>query len=371
MPALNEVASKKLQEIAAQGRTRPLRMAVRDDAGGLIREGRKLISFTCNDYLGLSQHPQVKQAAIEAVEQYGTGAGASRLVTGNHPLYHELEEKLARWKGTEAALVFGSGYLANMGMIPALMGKDDIILADKLVHACLIDGARLSGARFLRFRHNDPQDCERLLSLHRSEHRHALIVTDEVFSMDGDLAPLADLRSLAQTHDAWLMADSAHALTPHPIKVDINMGTLSKALGSYGGYVAGSKLLIDYLANSTRSFIFSTGLPPATIAAASAALTIAMNDPLLCRSPLDKARLFTQATGLPEAVSPIVPLQMGTEAKALSASTALEKAGYAVAAIRPPTVPEGTSRLRFTFSAMQHDEDILSLAQFITTQGWI
>lgn len=371
MPSLTDVASKKLQELAALGRTRSLRGAARLAGGYIERGGKRLLSFTCNDYLGLSQHAEVKRAAADAALNYGAGAGASRLVTGTHPLYAELEEKLARWKHAEAALVFGSGYLTNTGVIPALVGKDDLIIADKLVHACLIDGAKLSGANFLRFKHNDVEDCARLLAKERGAHRHALIITDEVFSMDGDLAPLVELKALAVKHDAWLMADGAHALAPSPASVDIYTGTLSKTLGAYGGYVAGSRALIDLLISTARSFIFSTGLPPATIAAANAALGILIRTPILAEVPLAKARLFTDALGLKQAQSPIVPLILKTEEKTLSASAALEEAGYAVAAIRPPTVPEGTCRLRFTFSAEHRDEDITNLAGYIKQQGWL
>lgn len=371
MPTLDDVASKKLQELSVQGRKRTLRETARLSDAHIERGGKTLISFTCNDYLGLSHHPAVIKAAQEAAMRYGAGAGASRLITGNHPLYAALEQRLATWKGTEAALVFGSGYLANIGIIPALVGKDDLIIADKLVHACLIDGAKLSGAKLVRFKHNDVRDCARLLTSHHAHHRHVLIITDEVFSMDGDVAPLAELKALAQECDAWLMVDSAHALTPHPIKADIAMGTLSKALGSYGGYVTGSKVLIDYLISTARSLIFTTALPPATLAAADTALKIVMENKALTAQPLVKARLFTRTLGLPDAQSPIVPLIVGDEETTLAASQELEKVGFAVAAIRPPTVPEGTSRLRFTFCANHNDKDIARLAKFIAAKGWL
>lgn len=371
MPALRDVASKKLQELADASRLRRLHATTRQPDGTVLRNGKTLLSFTCNDYLGLSHHPAVKQAAAQAIHVFGTGAGASRLVTGNHPLYAALEAQLAAWKGSEAALVFGSGYLANSGIIPALVGKDDLIIADKLVHACLLDGARLSGATLLRFRHNDLEDCERLLHKQRASHRHALIITDEVFSMDGDLAPLAELKGLAERYDCWLLADGAHALAPSPVAVDVYVGTLSKALGAYGGYVAGSRPLIDLMASTARSFIYSTGLPPATIAAASASLNLLCQTPALAEAPLAKARLFTAQLGLPQAASPVVPLLLYDEAIALAASEKLEQEGFAVAAIRPPTVPEGTSRLRFTFSALHQDADILRLASIIRREGWV
>lgn len=371
MPTLSDVASKKLTALQAENRQRKLRDTVRETGSIIGREDKKLISFTCNDYLGLSQHEAVKQAASGAALRYGAGAGASRLVTGNHPPYRELETKLAKWKHAEAALVFGSGYLANTGIIPALVGKDDLILADKLVHACLIDGAKLSGATFQRFRHNDVEDCRKQLEKHRANHRNALIITDEIFSMDGDAAPLAELKKAAEEHDTWLMADGAHALAPSPVPLDVYVGTLSKTLGAYGGYVAGSKLLIEMLTSTARSFIFSTGLPPATVAAADAALGIVMDNPKLAATPLAKARLFTGKLGIAEAISPIVPVILKSEEATLAASALLETQGYAVAAIRPPTVPEGSSRLRFTFTSEHKDADIIRLTDFIKTQDWI
>jgi len=364
MPSLENVASEKLQKLASQARKRWLITAERLDDARVIREGKQLISFSCNDYLGLSHHPQVKQAAINATEKYGTGAGASRLVTGNHPLYAELEAKLAKWKGTEAALAFGSGYLANIGVIPAIVGKVDLIIADKLVHACLLDGAHLSGAKLLRFQHNSIADCERLLE-QRKEYRNCLIIVDEVFSMDGDVAPLAELSKLAERYDAWLMADGAHSLFANNTKVDIFVGTLSKALGSYGGFVCASKTVIDYLTTSARSFIFTTGLPPAVIASASAALDIMLAQPELSEQAIANANIFTQALGLPEAVSPIVPVIYGDETLTLNAAKMLEDEGFLVSAIRPPTVPENTARLRFAFSAAHKKADILRVAKLV------
>lgn len=363
MTSLPEVARKKLQDLADNAQRRELAISLREEAGFVKRGGKKLVSFSCNDYLGLSQHKKVKKAAAKAVKKYGSGAGASRLVTGNHPLYRELEKKLATWKGYEAALVIGSGYLANIGIIPALLGKDDLIIADKLVHACLIDGAKLSGAEFMRFKHNDAEDCKRLLAAHRKNFRHCLIVTDEVFSMDGDLAPLSKLAKLAKQHDAWLMADGAHSLNKPSANVDIYMGTLSKTLGSYGGFICAKKEIIDYLATTARSFMFSTALPPSTVASAIAAIDVIRKKPSLADTPIKHARMFTKALGLPEAKSPIVPLILGEEKKALAVSAALSKAGYLAVAIRPPTVPKGTSRLRFAFSALHKKKDILAMAK--------
>lgn len=365
MPALSDVATKKLKALSEQSRRRTLTASAREKGCKVTRKGKKLISFSCNDYLGLSHNKAVKAAAMKATAKYGSGSGAARLVTGNHPLYSKLEAGIAKWKGMKAALIFGSGYLANIGIIPAVTGKDDLIIADKLVHACLLDGARLSGAKLLRFRHNDVADCERLLTAHRKEHTNCLIVTDEVFSMDGDTAPLAALAKLAEAHDAWLMADGAHSLGKPAAPTDIYVGTLSKAFGSYGGYVCAKKEVIDYIANHARSFMFSTALPPAAIASAQAALDIITRKPKLSLKPIENARIFTRALGLPEAQSPIVPLIMGEDKKAVDAATKLAKAGYLAVAIRPPTVPEGTARLRFAFSAKHKKSDILKMAEFI------
>lgn len=365
MAILSDVATKKLKALEEQARRRELVVSAREKGSIVTRKSKKLISFSCNDYLGLSHHPSVKSAAIKAIRKYGSGSGAARLVTGNHPLYNRLEASIAKWKGTEAALIIGSGYLANIGIIPAIVGKDDLIIADKLVHACLLDGARLSGAKLLRFKHNDMADCERLLVSHCKEHTHCLIVTDEVFSMDGDLAPLPALHKLAQAHDAWLMVDGAHSLTKLSVPVDIYVGTLSKALGSYGGYVCAKKEVIDYITNHARSFMFSTALPPSSIASAQAALDILIRNLKLALKPIENALIFTRALGIPDAESPIVPLIMGEDKKAVDAAAILAKAGYLAVAIRPPTVPEGTARLRFAFSAEHKKHDILKMAEFI------
>ncbi len=328
---------------------RSQRRALRGPAAGDV------ISFAANDYLGLSRHQGVVKAGQAALAEYGAGAGASRLVTGNHPLYPPLEAKLARMKHKEAALVFGSGYLTNLGVIPALVGKGDLILADKLVHACIVDGAQLSGAICKRFIHNDVTHAESLLREHRTKHKNTLIVVDHVYSMDGDVAPLAALSTLAKSYDAWLMADDAHGLgiVHSEVDVDIWMGTLSKAVGCYGGYVAASKPVIDYLTTSARSFIFSTGLPPSVCASALAALEI------MEREPQHGARAVALARRIkPDARSAIVPIILKSEEKALAAAEALKKHGIHIIAIRPPAVPSGTSRLRLAFSSAHTDEEV-------------
>lgn len=370
MSSLDDFATAKLKKLEAASLKRTLAETVREDGLSVTRNGTRYLSFSCNDYLNLTQHPDVKRAAVEAIEQYGTGAGASRLVTGNHPLFASLENRLARWKGTEAACVFGSGYLANAGIIPVLVGGGDLLLVDELSHSCLWAGAQLSRARVERFRHNDLAHVEELLTAHRGTHNKALIVTDGVFSMDGDLAPLAELSALARAHDTWLMSDDAHGLgvlnqgrgSAVGCGVELQMGTLSKALGSYGGYLCASKPVIDLIKTRAATLIYSTGLPPSAAAAALAALDIIEADPKLTARPLARARLFTRSLGLPEAQSPIVPVVLGDPAAALHAAKILEDEGYLVVPIRPPTVPAGTARLRFAFTAGHRLDDIALIA---------
>jgi 8-amino-7-oxononanoate synthase len=369
MSSLDDFAIGKLAELERASLRRALVETARTDGIWAERNGRRLMSFCCNDYLGLAQHPALKAAAGDAIAQYGVGAGASRLVTGNHPLYVELEARLARLRGAEAACVFGSGYLANAGVAPALVGRDDLILIDELAHSSLWTGARLSRSRIEAFRHNDANHVGALLVEHRGSHRHALIVTEGVFSMDGDRAPLAELVALAERHDVWLMVDDAHDLdhfrhAAHE-NVPLRVGTLSKALGSYGGYLAASLPVIDLMRSRARTLIYSTGLPPAAVAAAIAALDLIASEPDLATRPLAKARAFTRLTNLPEAQSAIVPVPIGEADAALAASRALEDEGFLVVAIRPPTVPAGTARLRLTFSAAHPDAEVERLAHAV------
>jgi len=377
MQSLDRFAQDKLDDLERRHLRRQLSETVREDSIWVERQGRRLLSFSCNDYLNLSQHPAVKQAAIAAIATYGAGAGASRLVTGNHPLYAELEARLARIKQTEAAVVFGSGYLANAGIIPVLIGNDGLILADELSHACLFAGAQLSHAKTITFRHNDVAYLRELLAAHRHEHEHVLIVTDGVFSMDGDLAPLAALNALAVEFDAWLMTDDAHGIgvvgggrgssyagNAH-VPIPLQMGTLSKAIGSYGGYLCASAPVVDLIRNRARTLIYSTGLPPACVAAAIAALDLIEREPAYAALPVQKARAFTRRAGLPDAQSPIVPVIIGDAQATLAASNRLADEGFLAVAIRPPTVPVGTARLRLTFTALHPDEAIERLADLV------
>jgi 8-amino-7-oxononanoate synthase len=380
MHSLDEFAIAKLGELERSSLRRALVDTTRVTGLWLLRNGRRLLSFCCNDYLNLTHHPAVKEAAIEALRVYGVGAGASRFVTGNHPLFSELEARLARLKETEAACVFGSGYLANLGIIPALIGSDDLVLIDELAHACLWGGARLAQAAVVPFRHADVGHVELLLAQLRRRHRRALIATDGVFSMDGDIAPLHGLAALAQRHDAWLMSDDAHGLGVvgggrgsnflggRKADVPLQMGTLSKALGSYGGYVCASAAVVDLIRNRARTVIYSTGLPPAIVAAAIAALDVIEREPGYAALPLAKAKAFARRAGLPEPVSPIVPVLLGEAETALKASRLLEDHGFLVVAIRPPTVPAGTARLRLTFTAQHPDDEIERLAEVMRTR---
>ena len=373
MDSLDDFARGKLAGLEARDLRRWLKPTARLDALHLERDGRRLMTFSCNDYLNLSQHPRVRAAAKAAIDAHGAGAGASRLVTGDHPLLSELERRLAAFKGAEAACVFGSGYLANTGIVPTLAGRDDLVLMDELVHSCIRAGARLSGARAMTFRHNDMAHARDLLAAHRGAHRHCLIATDGVFSMDGDLAPLDELTALAREFDGWLLVDDAHGLgvvneghgSTRGFDTPLQMGTLSKSIGGYGGYVCASAPVIDLIKTRAASFIYTTGLPPACAGAAIAALDIIESEPELVARPLAKARLFTRLMGLPEATSAIVPIVVGAPGRAMELSRALEAEGFLVGAIRPPTVPEGTARLRVTFTAAHPDTEIVRLAAAI------
>lgn len=361
-----------------------LRRAIRTtmpDAGVFVtRNGRRLSNFSSNDYLNLSQHPAVKEAAIEAIRRFGVGAGASRLITGDHPLYAQLEARLAKFKGTQAACVFGSGYLANTGILTAIASRGDLILCDELSHSCIRSGAELSRANVQLFRHNDFSHAKQLLHQNRSRFDHAVIATEGIFSMDGDRAPLEELAKLAEHYDAWLLCDDAHGIgvvgngrgaafmNGKPVEIALQMGTLSKAIGGYGGYLCASQPVIDLMQNRARTLIYSTGLPPSVVASAIASIDVIENEPDYAALPLQKARLFTRLTQLPEAQSTIVPVLLGDADRTLAASKMLEDEGYLVIGIRPPTVPEGTARLRFTFTALHDDSDIERLAGIVRSR---
>ena len=363
---LTAYAQGKIDRLAAASLLRTLQPTRRMDGVMVERDGRRLVSFSCNDYLGLSHHPEVKAAAMRAIETYGAGAGASRLITGDHPLFAELEARLAALKGAEAACIFGSGYLANSGIIPTFVGAKDLILVDELAHACIWSGAKLSGAKVIAFRHNDPADLAARLAESRASVGKALVATDGVFSMDGDIAPLGEISRVCQAHDAWLLVDDAHGLGVvgdgtgtakmfPDARVDLQMGTFSKAVGGYGAYVCATRPVIDFIKTRTRTVVYSTGLPPANAAAALAALDIMAREPGRVAAPIARARRFTTALNLPPAESAVVPIVLGEAETALAAARDLEAKGLLAVAIRPPTVPPGTARLRLAFSS-EHTE---------------
>lgn len=341
------------------------------DAVRVKRNNQEFIMMASNNYLGLTHDLRVQQAAKYAVEQYGTGSGGARLTSGTFPLFNELELGVADFKHTEQALVFNTGYMANVGTITALMNKNSVIISDELNHASIIDGCRLSGAHIERYKHKDVEHAEYILKNYKSAYK--MIITDGVFSMDGDIAPLDKLYELGKEYNALLMVDDAHSTgvlgngrgTAHHFgltDVDVQLGTLSKALGSVGGYVAGRKELIEYLVNYSRSFIFSTALSPADIGAALEALTIVKNEPLVVEQLNENTAYMAnklQSMGIEcDDETPIFPIIVGDNERALSLAYELELRGIIITAIRPPTVPVGESRLRMTVTAAHSQEQL-------------
>ena len=375
--SLKEFARAKLDVLRDRHLLRTLIATERHPRTRTRQQSRDLVSFACNDYLGLSHHPAVIEASREATLTHGAGAGASRLITGNSPLYATLESALSKIKGTGDAVVFGSGYLANVGIVPTLAARQDLILMDEFCHACLFAGATLARCRTIRYRHKDTDHLSELLDEHRSAHRHCLVLTDGVFSMDGDRAPVDELLAICESHDAWLMTDDAHGLgviengrgsgfvDGRAVPVPLQMGTLSKALGAYGGYLCTSSEVAELIRNRARSLHYTTGLPPGTLAAATAALELIATDRSLVNKPLAQARRFAARLGLDPPESPIVPIVLGDARRTVKAAEALRERGFLVAAIRPPTVPEGTARLRLTFSAEHRNDDVDRLAAAI------
>ena len=372
MPALDQLLSAKIKRLEEANLLRNIKTTEHIDAIRVIRGNKEFISFCSNDYLGLSYDKRLIEASIKATQKYGAGSGASRLVTGSGPLFDELEELLAKKNNTESCCVFGSGYLTNLGVIPALISNNDLIILDKLSHSCMHSGAKLSKASYKIFSYNRLSNLSNILEKNRNKYSNCIVATETIFSMDGDKAPLEDLIEITRKYDCWLMTDDAHGfgVIEKSASADIQMGTLSKAAGSYGGYVCGSKVLIDYLKTTARSLIYSTALPPGVVAASIEAVKIIMQDKELCKKPLRKAKIFTSLLGIKEAESAIVPLVLGDETVALKASADLEKDGFLVTAIRPPTVPAGTARLRFTFSALHKESDIEKLVSLIKKSSW-
>lgn len=375
-----ETPSDSLRELSALGLLRSLR-PLDSPAGPKVKRGESIVlNFASNDYLGLSNHPVITAAMAEGVRNFGAGSAASRLVCGTLPPHHLLEQKLAEAKQTEAALTFSSGYATALGAIPSIVGKADFVILDKLSHACLVDGARLSGATIRVFPHNDLNKLERLLKSIRSKHASAriLVATESVFSMDGDLCPLRSIVELVEDHDALLLLDEAHGfgvLGENGMglaeqenlqgRIAFQMGTLSKAAGLSGGYLAASRDWIDLLVNRARSFIYSTAPPPAIAHAAIASLDLIRGE----QGRELRARLRENISRISSGTTPIIPHLLGSNEAALAASAALENAGFLVPAIRYPTVPRGTARLRISISAAHGANEIDSLASHLAKQG--
>jgi 8-amino-7-oxononanoate synthase len=394
MNSFNRDLTQRLEELHHQGLYRELRRIDSPQAPRIQLDGKPLLNFSSNDYLGLANEPALKNAAAEAIQRYGAGAGASRLICGSLACHHELDETLAAFKGTEAALSFSSGYAAAHGAIGALLGKDDVIVLDKLVHACIVDAARLSGAKMRVFAHNDLNDLEDILRWadarrSSSAHEHPvriLIVTESVFSMDGDLAPLKPIVELKENYGAWLMVDEAHGTGLYgpnrrglaealgvSDRIEVQMGTLGKALGSAGGFLSGSRPLIDYLVNRARSFIFSTAPVPAAAAAATAGarFTQSAEGERRCATLWRRVAQFCARTPQPPSSQPsaIIPLMVGDETRAMEIATALRQQEILIPAIRYPTVARGQARLRLTVTAAHTEEDVAKL-QTVLKSTW-
>ena len=376
---MSDLYAQQLEALRARSLDRHLREISSAQGSIVDLEGRRLINFSSNDYLGLANDPRLRVAASKAIDEFGVGAGASRLLSGTQPPHVQLENALAKWKGTAAALCFSSGYAAAVGTIPALVGKSDIVLLDKLCHASLIDGAKLSGATLRVFPHNHLGKLKHLLegSHRKNSGTRVLIITESVFSMDGDLTPLSEIVDLKKQFGAQLLLDEAHAvgvIGPNgrglaaeknlAAEIDAQMGTLSKAFGVSGGYICGSRPLIGWLINRARSFIFSTAPAPAIAAAANAAVD-------LLASAEGEARrqklwrnidIFSQELSIP-CPSAIVPWIIGDEEVALEAARKLQAQGFLVPAIRYPTVAKESARLRITISAAHEDEQLRSLTR--------
>ncbi|HEY1273383.1 MAG TPA: 8-amino-7-oxononanoate synthase [Thermoleophilaceae bacterium] len=379
---MNEI-EERLEEIRGRGLYRRMRVVSGPQGPRVLLDGRPVLLLCSNNYLGLADHPRVREAAAEAAMRYGAGGGASRLVSGNMTIHRRLEEQLCEFKRSEACLLFGSGYLANSGVVSALAREGDVVFSDALNHASIIDGCRLTRAETFVYDHLDVDHLE--WGLQQAEGRGSLIVTDGVFSMDGDVAPLLDIVELAQRYDARVMVDEAHgtgALGPDgrgavadaglEDEVDVIVGTLGKALGSYGAFVCCDTTMAKYLINTARTLIFSTALPPPSVAAAMAALDLLREQPrrvekLQRNAEVLRASLADEGVPVPDGGTQIVPLVVGDAGDALRASERALERGIFAQAIRPPTVPAGTSRLRLAVMASHTKSELREAAKVLAT----
>ena len=369
--------NNEIRKIRENSQLRNMAESHRLAGSKIYRNGKELTSFSCNDYLGLSHNKKIISASIKAIKKYGVGAGASRLVSGNHPLYSKLENLITNFKNGQSTCVFGSGFLTNAGVIPAISSQNDLLIYDELSHASTNLGIKLSRAKSYRYKHNDINHLESICKKYRNKFKSCFLLTEGVFSMDGDRANLKEMSFIAEKYDASIILDDAHAfgvlgegkgshydIKPKP-NIFIQIGTLSKAVGSYGGFTVASKIVNKLIYNKVRSLIYTTGLPPGCIAASIAGINIIKSDKNLVKKPLQNAKYFCENVGLPIPQSSIVTLNLETEKRTIKASKILEKEGYYVGAIRPPTVPLGTSRLRFTFCANHKKNDIKTLSQIV------
>jgi 8-amino-7-oxononanoate synthase len=375
--------SDELIRIKESGLYRELRVVENAQDTHIEIEGKAFLSFCSNNYLGLANHPSVVKAVKDAVGKYGWGAGASRLVSGNMTLHEKLENEISKFKRKESTIVFPTGYMANIGAISTLVSKGDLVICDKLNHASIIDGCRLSGADFRVYAHCNMEKLENILKK-SSKYNRKLIVTDSVFSMDGDLAPLPDIVRIATKHKAMVMVDEAHGtgvfgkngrgVVEHfnlNKEVNIVMGTLSKAIGSLGGYVSGDIVLINYLRNKARPFMYTTALPPAVCAASIAGINLIQEDPSMRESlwynvRFIKDKLRSLNINMISSESQIIPILIGDAQKAVEISKFLYKRGILIPAIRPPTVPANSSRLRMTVMSSHTQEDLVSLFEVLS-----
>ena len=365
----DEIAAEALRSVAANNRLRkPLDLDRGSPATVLSASGQPILSFASNDYLGLSQHPAVRAAARAAIDAYGAGSGSARLIVGSRPVHSRLEERISAWRNAEAAVLFTTGYAANLGVIDTMGRWASVICSDELNHASIIDGCRLAKAPTRIYPHRDTAAVEALLA---QSHRRGLVVSDSVFSMDGDLAPISELSAVCAAHSAVLVLDDAHLVLDHPEELHpdcrvLRVGTLSKAVGALGGFVTGPRRFVELLVNKARSYIFTTAGSPASAAAATAAIDV-IDSPegealrARLRGHIDRIR--------PGHPSPIIPIVVGAEDQALAAAEALARRDILVPAIRPPTVPAGTSRLRVTVSAAHTDADLDRLIDALHSAG--
>ncbi|TFE68412.1 aminotransferase class I/II-fold pyridoxal phosphate-dependent enzyme [Methylacidiphilum caldifontis] len=377
--------SSRLQDLQEKSLLRRLREFKPTEGMSALFDGKESIHFSSNDYLGLSRHPMVIEGAVKATKEYGTSCSASRLISGNNPLFSALERTVAQWKGKQKALIFPSGYMAALASVSSLVGKADMILMDSFSHASLWEGARLSHATLRVFDHNEPKNLKKLLERYAGDFKKILIITESLFSMDGDIAPLEEIVELKEHFEAYLLLDDAHAegilgenggglATALDLadKVDVILGTFSKALGSQGGYVAAEQSIIDWMINSAKSFIFTTALSPSCVAAAASALDIIQSKEgaMLRRKLKDNiSHFFEENLANSFFCSPIIPIKIGTESKTIEVSAILEQKGIYLPPIRYPTVPRGEARLRISLTAIHRADQIDYLKEALKKLG--